>query len=445
MAGGRFLDTNKVLPGMYINFVSVPKAEGTIGDRGIATLMLPLSWGSTSELIEVFSPDLRDGNSLSKVGYTAFDEESKILRAMASYCYKILIFNPRRGGVKATESVGDLTVTANYEGSFGNEIVVTVSAADEMFEVKTYAKGSMVDTQNVMIIEELKNNKFVTFSGAGDLTETAGATLNGGEDGTIDEALVYPEYLTLLGTTKWQNLAVLSEDSSIQGNVIEFIKSQVHEEGRYVCGTVANHASVDNRHIINVFQTGAIIQGEEFTPYELTAVAAAMDAGASIVDDNTNSPILYAEQITNPLTKSEQEEAIKKGRWVLATRQNGMIVVLEEINSLHTFTKKEDDTFRSCQTMRLMNEIGTTQKARFEENYLGSVSNTESGRRMYRSDIISYMMTLERISAIQNVDVVNDVAISFNSSDAWDVETYFQPANKVHKAYMNVNVYGGQK
>lgn len=45
MAGGVWLSQNKVRPGAYINFRQVAKPLLTVGDRGIATVALPLSWG----------------------------------------------------------------------------------------------------------------------------------------------------------------------------------------------------------------------------------------------------------------------------------------------------------------------------------------------------------------------------------------------------------------
>ena len=43
LGGGTFLVQNKVLPGAYINFISVPYASATLSDRGYATIPLPMS------------------------------------------------------------------------------------------------------------------------------------------------------------------------------------------------------------------------------------------------------------------------------------------------------------------------------------------------------------------------------------------------------------------
>ena len=40
LGGGTFLVQNKILPGAYMNFVSVANASATLSDRGIATIPL---------------------------------------------------------------------------------------------------------------------------------------------------------------------------------------------------------------------------------------------------------------------------------------------------------------------------------------------------------------------------------------------------------------------
>ena len=39
-SGGTWIAQNKVRPGAYINFVSVPKAVGTLGERGTVAIGL---------------------------------------------------------------------------------------------------------------------------------------------------------------------------------------------------------------------------------------------------------------------------------------------------------------------------------------------------------------------------------------------------------------------
>ncbi|MDR2560072.1 MAG: hypothetical protein LBC86_11120 [Oscillospiraceae bacterium] len=87
-AGGQWRSQNKTRPGAYINFKAVDRAPTPAGERGIGTIPLPLSWGARGELIDIYSTDLIDGASMEKIGFTAFDAESKMLAGMLSYCNK---------------------------------------------------------------------------------------------------------------------------------------------------------------------------------------------------------------------------------------------------------------------------------------------------------------------------------------------------------------------
>ena len=40
LGGGTYLVQNKILPGAYINFVSQPRAMGTLGERGTVCMAL---------------------------------------------------------------------------------------------------------------------------------------------------------------------------------------------------------------------------------------------------------------------------------------------------------------------------------------------------------------------------------------------------------------------
>lgn len=67
MAGGTFVAMNKVRPGAYINFESVPKPLMTVADRGIVTMPVAMEWGPNDKLITLLSEDLLNGNPLLRL------------------------------------------------------------------------------------------------------------------------------------------------------------------------------------------------------------------------------------------------------------------------------------------------------------------------------------------------------------------------------------------
>ena len=69
---------NKVLPGAYINFVSRPRAMGSLGERGVVCVGMELDWGREG-MTDIAAAEGRT-NCRELFGYTYLSEEMKDLR-----------------------------------------------------------------------------------------------------------------------------------------------------------------------------------------------------------------------------------------------------------------------------------------------------------------------------------------------------------------------------
>jgi len=121
-AGGTFTFQNKERAGVYVNVKSKEKALGTVGERGIATLGLPLSWGPAKQIITIEAG--QDPTNI--LGYGLMDSELLLVREALKRAKTLLLYRLNEG-VKATATVAPLTVTAKYGGKRGNDITVTVA------------------------------------------------------------------------------------------------------------------------------------------------------------------------------------------------------------------------------------------------------------------------------------------------------------------------------
>lgn len=443
MAGGTWLSQNKKRPGAYINFKSVPRSTMTVGDRGIVAIGLPLKWGKEGELIEVLSSSLLDGSSKKEIGFDAFDEDSKLLAGALSYAYKALVYRMDVGGSKATATIGSLTMTAKYNGTFGNSILVAIKALENgLFEVITYINGETVNIQRVATISELENNDFVDFSGDGDLEENAGTALSNGTDGTVTESTAYPLMFKALKMAHWQTFACNSSDVTIKSNVCDFINQLRNDEGRYVQGVVADYDGADSEGIINSI-SGCVIDEVEYSKEEFTSIVAGMTAGANFNQSNTAKKINGATKIINELDDAEIKKALENGKFLLSTSAKGEVKVEQDINSLHTFTKEKDYNFSKNRVIRTLDEIGTTTKLTWEDTYMGKVDNNATGRGLFKSDLISYGNELQRLSGIQEFNGADDILVSQgNDLDSIVVGWSIKPVDSMEKLYMTVNVRG---
>ena len=442
MAGGIWLAQNKVRPGAYINFKAVPKSKMTVGDRGIVAMGLPLSWGKEGELIEVLSSDLLDGTSKKKVGFTAFDSESKLLAGALNYAYKALVYRMDAGGSKASVTFENLTATAKYNGTFGNKILIAITqdAVSGLWTVITYVDGASLDSQKVANVTELENNDYVDFTGNGELKVTAGVALTGGTDGKVVDSTAYPAMFRALQMAKWQTYACFSSDATIKANIQTFIKMMREDEGRYVQGVVADYAGADYEGIINSVN-GAVIDDVTFSKEDFVAIVAGMTAGANVNESNTGRVINGATSIIGELTDAEIKEGLSVGKFILSTSTSGKIKVEQDINSLHTYGSDKNYNFTKNRVMRTLDEIGTTVVQTWEDSYMGKVDNNDIGRGIFKSDLIAYGNEMQRINAIQEFAGADDITIAQGVDlDAVVVDWYVKPVDSMEKLYLTVKV-----
>ena len=72
LGGGTFLVQNKILPGAYINFISVAYASATLSDRGVATIPLSMEWGPEGRVFTVeLAEFLKESQKIFGYAYTA--------------------------------------------------------------------------------------------------------------------------------------------------------------------------------------------------------------------------------------------------------------------------------------------------------------------------------------------------------------------------------------
>ena len=136
IGGGTFTLQNKVLPGVYMNFVS---ASGGVsaGSRGIASIPAELGWGAEDTIIKMDSGDF-NRQAVTVFGYDATAPELLLIREAFKRAKTLLVYRVDSGGSKATKEIGGITVTARYSGNRGNALKVAVlENTDESFDVVT--------------------------------------------------------------------------------------------------------------------------------------------------------------------------------------------------------------------------------------------------------------------------------------------------------------------
>lgn len=423
-SGGTYLTYNKVLPGAYINFVSKAKSMGTMGERGIVALPFPLNWGEENKIITITLEEFQ--KSATKIlGYSYTSDEMLNLREVFCNASSVKLF--RLGsGEKASATIGNLTVTAKYSGSRGNDIKIKISQSldkEDYYVVQTYLEDSLVDEETVSTISELSDNDFVTFSGEGEFSIVAGQNLEGGSDTTATND-AYSTFLELVEAESFTTLLYDGDNSSTKSLFESFTKRLRDDEGVKITTILYDYAKADFEGIISLKNDPELI-------YWLAGAT----AGAEVNESLTNRTYDGEYSIESKFTNTEMETAIEDGE-ILIYFDGSDLKVLKDINTFTSFTTDKNSDFSNNQVIRVLDSVANDVANIFNTYYLGKVQNNKLGRDLFKSEVIDYINSLQAINAVEDF-TSDDISIEAGSEKG-DVVVNLSilPISAMEKLYM---------
>lgn len=429
LGGGTFTVQNKILPGAYINFVSLAAASATLSDRGIAAIGVVTDWGETGKVIEVTSGDFQK-YSQKIFGYSYDHEKLKGLRDLFLHINTLFAYRLNGNGVKASNDYA----TAKYAGTRGNDIKIVIQKnVDDgsKYDVQTVLGTSVVDVQTVTTASELVANDYVTFSDT-ELQVTAAKPLENGTNSDVDGSS-HQSFLDKIEKYSFNALGCVSNEDNIKGLYINFCKRLRDEMGKkfqvVVYGKAADYEGVVN--VKNKTEDG----DEADLVYWVTGVVA-----GTAVNRSALNMVYDGEYTVNvDYTQSQLEAAIKAGEFTL--HQVGDDVrVLMDINSLVTTSDTKGDIFKDNQTIRVIDQIANDIAVLFNTKYLGVVPNDAAGRISLWSDIVQHHNNLQSIRAIENFADTDVVVEQGETKKAVVVSDAVTVVNAMEKLYMTVTI-----
>ena len=425
LGGGTYVKQNKVLPGVYFQFISKATATATLSGRGVAAMAFDLNWGVDGDIFEVTAEDVQK-NCLKIFGYDYSANEMKYIRELFLHTRTLYAYKLTSGGTKATNDYA----TALHSGVRGNDLKVVVQAdVDEpsKFVVSLYLGTTKVDEQLVANASELVANDFVTWKAEAELVATAGVALAGGTNGTSDTT-AHQTFLDKIESYPDVNaIGYMGEDGPTKALYVAFAKRLRDEIGIKLQAVVFNHAG-DSIACVNVKNQVDLV------PWVLGVIA-----GTEVNKSATN--MLYdGELVVNTnYTQKELAAAINAGEFVL--HQIGTeIHVFEDVNSLVTTSIEQGDVFKDNQTVRIIDNIATSIASLFASKYLGKVPNNKSGRIALWSDIVKLHQELFDIQALEDFTSEDIVVEQGDDKKSVVVNSAITVVNTMTKLYMKTVV-----
>lgn len=345
------------------------------------------------------------------------------------------------GASKASVTIGNLTATALYDGTFGNRLSLSVTAGEGgTFIVQTLLDGQVVDSQTVSGIAGLVANEYCTFSGEGEITTTTSPVAFSGGSTGAPTATAYSDFLNALELQKFDVVIYDGEDATIKGAFIDFVKRLSNREGVKCQAVVSDATNPDNECVINVYpQAVTLTDGTQLAASELTWWVGGASAGANVYESLTYAAYPDAIEVNPVLTSSQQEDAINAGKFALIA-QFDRIQVLTDINSFVTFAVEKGKAFRKNRVIRTVFGLCNDIYKAFATYYIGAVHNDEEGRNSLKAEILNLMNRYQGNRALQNVNADDVTVLAGVDSDAVVIEIYIQPVDSIEKIYINITI-----
>ena len=435
LGGGTFLTQNKILPGAYINFISVASASATLSDRGIATIPLEMNWGPEGEVITVELGDFQK-NSQKIFGYAYTADELKPMREIFLHAKKVHFFRLNASGTKATCTYA----TAKYPGTRGNDLRIVIEANENsqpealLYDVSTFLGTLQVDQQKAISqMSDLKNNDYVDFKTGASLGLTASTPLTSGANGTVEDA-TYQTYLDKMEAYTFNAMGCLSTNPTITALFASFCKRMRDDVGKKF-QVVCFRNLADYEGVVSV-KNGLV--GDTENP-ALIPWATGVVAGTAVNKSATNMDYDGEYSVNTDYTQSELEAGITEGSFMFHLVDDN-VVVLEDINTFTSITDEKSSDFSSNQTIRVLDQIANDIAVLFGTKYIGKVPNDASGRISLWNDIVKHHQELQNIRAIENFSPDNVTVAQGDTKKAVVVADYVTPVNAMAQLYMTVYV-----
>lgn len=443
MAGGTWSSQNKVLPGVYIRFTTGTALGLTVGERGVVTICEPMSWGPVGQVTTVtLTTDVTP-----ITGYDITAPQNLFLQEMfkgtnrTSAPTTILLYRPSASNsAQASVTTGTLTATALYPGARGNDITIVITeltSPASTFTVSTVVDGEVVDQQTAQTADTLVANAWVTFSGTGALAATTGAALTGGADGTV-QSVAYSAYLTAIEPYKFDVMVYDGTDSTVQTALLSFIERVNENNGQY-CQLVASGLTNPNsRYVINVNSPATLSDGTQLTAQQVTWWVGGAEAGAMYNQSLTYAQ--YPNAVSTTMNTNDQFISDVQDGYLDLFAEDGVVKILQDINSLVTYTEDIGQVYSKNRVMRLCNTIANDIFQQFSNSFIGVVNNNETGRARFQAAIVGYLQEIQDNQGIQNFSAEDVEVLPGTANDAIVVNVSIQSLDSVEKIYMTIEV-----
>ena len=262
-------------------------------------------------------------------------------------------------------------------------------------------------------------------------------TSAGGTNGTVNGA-AHTAALNGFEVESFNVIGYPGDDDTIKALYATFVKRLRDDEGKKIVGVLYDYKG-NNIGLINVKNGVVLTDGTTVTGDKAVAWVAGASAGAEINESLTNTAYDDAVDVDIKYTKSQFEAAIQAGEFVFYA-DYGTARVLTDINSLTDFGGGMTEDWTSNRVIRVLDGWANDVARIFGDSYIGKVTNSDTGRQLFKADLVSLALQYQDIDAISDF-VSEDITIAqgVGKRDV-AVDSALKPNDSMEKLYMTVVV-----
>jgi len=215
------------------------------------------------------------------------------------------------------------------------------------------------------------------------------AAVTGGTDPTVNNA-AYDKAFELAEPYRWNVMAIDTDEPTVHA-MLQLYLSRVYQDGKFAMAAVGepstvpfetrlSHAQALNDYkMIYVGNGYTDTSGATHEGYKAAAYIAGLVAGTPSNESITHTAISGATDLTERLTNSQYEKAIKAGMVTFSTSAAGIVWVEQGINTLVSPGAKEDEGWKKIKRTKVRFELFQRINDTVEP-LVGKVNNDPDGR-----------------------------------------------------------------
>lgn len=479
MAGGTFIKHDKRRPGAYINVKAPNRKGGVTGSRGVVFFVggNVLGWGPNgvikmtpdSDFKKLLGVDLDNGTLALTTTATADGANVQVdakkesvltaLREVFKSALQVLYYNINTG--KSAE-FADVKLpwkfAALYPGTTGNRLTIGVApnpAKAGTVIVSTYFDTELVNKQTIKTASQLKDSEYVRVAVTDAAKADDGAALLAGLSTGITSPLAGGTTDTtsevdtdaLINTLETHQFAILTaagyaDDAPIHALLANTVKRLREEAGQKVQAVVPDTAGSDYDYegVIVVANGVVLSDGTQLSATEAAGYIAGVESAVPLNQSLTYAVYPSASDVIGRLNNEDTILALNDGKLLFTPRNDGSVVIEQDINSFHNFTQDKRSDLAKNRVIRVLDDIAQNTKDTFETAFIGKITNNGAGRDLFKSNRVEYLNGLVTSGALGAFDAADISVDPGEDLDTVVVNLAVTPADAMEKLYMTVTV-----